>query len=407
VSQSHLVAASHPRKPAGPAIREEMIGRARSLLPGLRGRAAEAEAARRLPDATIRELHQTGLFRAFQPKRVGGAELDYGLIVEIGALLGTACGSTSWVWANLASHHWMLAMWPEPAQTEIWGADPDALIGSAFVFPAGRAKKVAGGYTLSGRWPFSSGIMHSGWVMVGATVTAADGAPPEQRMFLVPPGKYRVVDTWHVSGLRGTGSHDIEVEELFIAEHLTLAVGDTKRANAPGLAANPAPLYRIPVFASFPYLLVGTLLGIAEGAVEHYVSGARQRASSYTGARIAELAPVQIKIAEAGASCEAARVLLLHDCATMMAMAEAGESPDEERRARYRRNPAFAARLATQAVDLMVQASGGAGLYDRNPLQRAFRDAHAAAAHISLVWDVAGTLYGRVALGLPSGNPTL
>jgi 3-hydroxy-9,10-secoandrosta-1,3,5(10)-triene-9,17-dione monooxygenase len=386
--------------------RAELIDRARALLPALRLRAAETERLRYLPEATIRELHETGLFRAFQPRRIGGGELDYGLFIEIGAVLGAGCGSTAWVWANLASHHWMLALWPQRAQEEIWDADPDALIGSAFVFPSGRAKRVEGGYELSGRWPFSSGIAHAGWVMVGGLVAASDG-PSEQRMFLLPPGSYRVIDTWHVSGLCGTGSHDIECEAVFVAADFTLGVEETKLPRSPGLAVNPGPVYRIPVFATFPYLLVGTLLGIAEGAVDHYVSTARKRASSYTGARIAELAPVQIKIAEASASCAAARSLLLEDCEEIMAMATANESPDEERRARYRRNPAFAAKLCVHAVDLMAEASGGSGLYDSNPLQRAFRDAHAAAAHISLVWDVAGTLYGRVALGQPSGNSTI
>jgi len=390
-----------------PLDRTEMIARAAALQPALRARAAEAERLRALPEATIKELHESGLFRAFQPRRLGGSELDYGVVIEAGAALGAACGSTAWVWANLSSHHWMLAMWPERAQETVWGPDRDVLIGSAFVFPSGRAKRVAGGYELSGRWPFASGIMHSSWVMVGALVPSADGGPSEQRMFLVSPTGYRVIDTWQVSGLSGTGSHDIEIESVYVEDDFTLAVEDTKRAEAPGLALNPAPLYRIPVFSTFPYILAGALLGIAEGAVDHYVASSRLRAGSYTGQRIAEHAPVQIKVAEASACCAAAREMLLSDCAGMMAMAAARKIADEELRARYRRNPAFCARLLVRAADLMAEAAGGGGLYAGNPLQRAFRDAHAAASHISLVWDVAGTIYGRVALGLPSGNSTI
>jgi len=387
--------------------RAEMIARARALAPALRARAAEAERLRALPEASIRELHESGLFRAFQPRRVGGSELDYGLIIEVGTVLGQACGSTAWVWSNLSSHHWMLAMWPERAQSEIWGSDPDALIASAFVFPSGRAKRVPGGYELSGRWPFSSGIMHSSWVMVGALVAAAEGGPSEQRMFLVPATSYRVIDTWHVSGLCGTGSHDVAIDGVFVADAFTLDVEATKRADAPGLRLNPSALYRIPVFATFPYLLAAPLLGVAEGAVDHYLASARERAGTYTGQRIAEHAPVQIKIAEATACCASARLMLTSDCREMMAMAEAHEIADDELRARYRRNPSFCARLATRAVDLLAEAAGGGGLYESNPLQRAFRDAHAAAAHISLVWDAAGAIYGRVALGLPSGNSTI
>src|SRR5271156_1946531 len=140
-----------------------------------------------------------------------GAELDFGIYVEIGAILATACASSSWVWANLVSHHWMLAWWPEAAQREQWEADPDVLIGSAFVFPCGRASKLDGGYRLQGRWPFSSGIDHCSWLMVGGQVAQAAGEPPELRMFLVPPGGYAVIDTWHVAGLRGTGSRDVVI----------------------------------------------------------------------------------------------------------------------------------------------------------------------------------------------------
>ncbi|HUC61492.1 MAG TPA: acyl-CoA dehydrogenase family protein [Alphaproteobacteria bacterium] len=398
---------TEPAKHAAGASRAETIARAAALVPGIRARAAEAERTRRLPEATMRELHESGLLRVLQPRRVGGAELDYGLLVEIGAIFGAACGSTAWVWGNLASHHWMLAMWPARAQHEIWGADPDAVIGSAFVFPSGRAKKVPGGYEVSGRWPFSSGIVHSSWLMVGAMVEAAEGAAPEMRMFLLPPGGYSVIDTWHVSGLCATGSHDVSCATLFVADDFTLSVEDTKRATAPGLKLNPGPLYRIPVFAAFSYIITGALLGMSEGAVEHYTAEAKKRASSYTGGRMAELAPVQIKIAAASASCDAARLLMVEDCRQLAAQAEANETPDELARGRYRRNSAFAAKLCLEAVDLMVAASGGAGIYDKNPIQRAFRDAHAAASHISLTWDAAATIYGRVALGLPSGNATI
>lgn len=384
--------------------REEMIGRARELAPALSARAAEAERLRRLPEVTIGELHEAGLFRVFQPRRVGGGELDYGLFIEIGAALGAACASSAWVWANLAGHHWMLALWPERAQAELWDADPNVVIGSSLVFPSGRARKVAGGYELSGCWPFSSGIVHASWMMAGGMVTASEGRPTELRMFLIPSERYRVIDTWHVSGLRGTGSHDVEVDGAFVADDFTLSVENTKRATAPGLAVNPGPLYRIPVFATFPYLLLGVLLGAAEGAVDHYVMEARERVSKYSGARIAELSPVQIKIAEASASCAAARLISIEDCRVIMAAALENKIVDEEQRARYHRNAAFAAKHCVEAVDLVTKAAGGSGLYDRNPLQRAFRDVHAGVTHISLVWDAQAALYGRIALGLPSNN---
>jgi 3-hydroxy-9,10-secoandrosta-1,3,5(10)-triene-9,17-dione monooxygenase len=388
------------------ARRATMLARARALQPALAARAAEADTTRTLPEATIRDFHDSGLFRVLQPAAWGGDELDFGLYIEIGAILAEGCASSAWVWANLVSHHWMLAYWPEAAQKELWTADPDVLIGSAFVFPSGRAARVDGGYRVSGRWPFSSGIDHSSWLMVGA-LTGRDGGPPEPRMFLVPPGAYQVIDTWHVSGLRGTGSRDVAVADLVVPEHRTLAVIATRDRSAPGCAVNRAPVFQIPMFATFPYAIMGIVLGVAEGAVAHYTEALKTKTATYTGARIADLAPLQLKVAEAGAACAAARALMAEDCAEITRNAERGLDVDLERRARYRRNPAYAASLCVAAVDQLFTATGGGGLYDANRIQRAWRDIHAAAAHISLVWDAAGTLYGRVALGLPADNPTI
>jgi len=391
--------------------RAALVARAEALVPDLRARAPEAEATRTIPDATIRALHETGLLRVFQPARWGGAELDFGVFVEIGAILARGCASTAWVWANLVSHHWMLGYWPEAAQRELWDADPDVAIGSALVFPAGRARRVAGGYRVSGRWPFSSGVNHVTWLMVGALVEpAADagaGAKPEATMFLVPQGSYQVIDTWNVVGLRGTGSHDIAINDVFVPEHHALAAILTRDGAAPGCTVNRAALFQVPMFATFAYSIFGISLGVAEAAVAHVTESLRTKTATYTGARLAELAPLQLKIAEASVACQAARTLVANDCAEITEIAERGLSSDIERRVRYRRNGAYAASLCVRAVDLLFTGAGGGGLYDTNPLQRAFRDVHAATAHVSQVWDVAASLYGKVALGLPADNPTL
>ena len=393
------------------ARRAALVARARALVPDLKARAAEAEATRTIPEPTIRALHETGLLRVFQPARWGGAELDFGIFVEIGAVLASGCASTAWVWANLVSHHWMLGYWPEAAQRQLWDADPDVAIGSALVFPAGRAKAVEGGYRISGRWPFSSGVNHVTWLMVGALVEPAAGAPPgakpEATLFLVPQGSYQVIDTWNVVGLRGTGSHDIAITDVFVPEHLSLAAILTRDGAAPGSAVNKAPLFQVPMFAVFAYSILGTALGVAEATVAQVTEALKTRTATYTGARLAELAPLQLKIAEAGAACQAARALVANDCAEITEIAERGLASDIERRVRYRRNGAYAASLCVRAVDLLFTGAGGGGLYDTNPIQRAFRDVHAATAHVSQTWDVAAALYGRVALGLPADAPTL
>src|SRR5271163_5068549 len=185
---------------------EELMARAEALIPVLRERAPRAEELRRLPDETIADLHSSGLFRILQPTRVGGSELPYRALFELSAVIGQGCGSTSWVLANLAAHHWLLGMWHPEAQDEIWGASPESLVSSALIFARGRARRVEGGYRLSGRWPFSSGVDPSTWSMLGAVFSDEETGQNEPRMFLVPARDYTVIDTWQVIGLAGTGS---------------------------------------------------------------------------------------------------------------------------------------------------------------------------------------------------------
>ena len=193
----------------------ELVGRARDLISDLRGRAEETERTRRITAATERDLHDTGLFRMLQPARFGGAEAEFGILIDAGAEIAKGCASTSWVLTNLASHHWLLAMFPEQAQRDVWDDSPDHGIASSVVFPAGRARKVKGGYVLSGRWPFSSGVDCSLWNQLGGLVRDPDtpDAPPEYRIFLLPDADYEVIDTWTAVGLSGTGSHDIAAQE--------------------------------------------------------------------------------------------------------------------------------------------------------------------------------------------------
>jgi 3-hydroxy-9,10-secoandrosta-1,3,5(10)-triene-9,17-dione monooxygenase len=375
--------------------------KAEALLPKLKERAAKCEELRRLPDETLRDFHDTQLFRIHQPKRVGGAELEFAAVVTYGALLASACASSAWNWVNFTAHHMMLGMFPAAAQDAIWGKSRDALIASSFVFPAGKARKVKDGYVLSGRWPFSSGVDPSEWNMLAGLARLDDHLPPEQRIFLVPRSAYKVIDTWFAGGLRGTGSKDVEVAEAFVPEHMTLAVADTKGGPTPGSAVNPGPLFQLPVFALFPYMLSGVALGIAEGLIEGFLSRTNQT-GKMTGARIAEIQSTQIRLAEATAYARASRVIQLANCR------EAEQQlPDMKTKARYRLEGAYAVEWAVRAVDTMFGLYGAGGLYESGPVARAFRDAHAVKQHFSFNTDIAGTTYGRVALGLASDNPTL
>jgi 3-hydroxy-9,10-secoandrosta-1,3,5(10)-triene-9,17-dione monooxygenase len=385
-----------------------MIGRADALVPQLRDRASKTEELRRLPPETERELHESGLFRILQPKRVGGSEFDYVALVDCADALGQGDASVAWNFANLASHHWMLGMFDPRAQDLVWNKDANALIASSFIFPAGRARKVDGGYVLRGNWPFSSGVDACEWNMLASVVSSDDEADGiEYRLFLVNKKDYRIVDTWNATGLRGTGSNDVEVDDAFVPEAMTLAVADLAGGPTPGSAVNPNALYALPVFSLFPFVLSGVALGNAQACLDDYVDIARHRASTYNRAKVGDLQSTQIKIAEASAKIDAARLIMRSTCIEAIADARGGHIPDVAAKTRSRRDGAYSVNLCTEAVSLLFAASGARGLYMTGALQRQFRDAHAINSHLALNFDAAGTNYGRVALGLPSENLTL
>ena len=384
------------------------VERARALAPTLKERASETEEMRRLPPKTEQDLHDSGLFRMWQPSRLGGGELDYVAFIDVVEEIAKGDASVAWNVANLGSHHWMLGLFNAKAQDLIWDRDPDILIASSFVFPAGRAHRVDGGYRLSGRWPFSSGVDASGWNMLAGMVQPEDETQAaEQRVFLLPKEDYEIIDTWFTAGLKGTGSKDVEVKDVFVPDYFTLAVREIAGGPSPGSQANPGPLFSLPVFSLFPFVLSGCALGNAQACLDDYLETTRKRSSNYSKAKLADLQSIQIKIAEAGSKIDAARLIMRSICLEAMEDARAGRVPDLVRKTRYRRDGAFSVRLCTEAVDLLFAASGAGGLFSAGHLQRQFREAHAISSHIAFSFDAAGANHGRVELGLPSENPTL
>src|ERR1700758_3023503 len=275
---------------------EALLARAEALVPTLRERAPRAEQLRRLPDETIADLHSSGLFRVLQPARVGGSELPFRTLFELTAVIARGCGSTSWVLANLAAHHWLLGMWHPEAQDEIWGESPDSLISSALIFARGRAQRVERGYRLSGRWPFSSGIDASAWNMFGAVVSDEETGQSEHRMLLVPASDYKIIDTWEVIGLAGTGSKDVEVNDIFVPAYRTLATERIKGGPNRGSELNPGTLYKLPAVSLFAFAVAGVSLGIARGAIRHFAETTRTRRSAYTGRSLADFTNIQVHL---------------------------------------------------------------------------------------------------------------
>jgi 3-hydroxy-9,10-secoandrosta-1,3,5(10)-triene-9,17-dione monooxygenase len=380
---------------------EEYLARVRALLPVLRERAARAEQLRKLPDETFADFQEAGLFRALQPKRYGGYELDPGTFYQAVIEVGAVCGSSGWILGVLGVHNWHLAILPPQAQEDVWGKD-DSIQLSTSLAPTGTVERAPGGFRLKGRWSFSSGCDHCQWaVLGGAAPPVAPGEPPDTRVFLLPRCDYRIDDNWHVMGLCATGSKDIVVDDAFVPEYRTHSYRDAFALNHPGAAINDAPLYRLPFGLIFTYGIVSPAIGAAQGALISFREQAMRRINVRDGSRAVEDPFMQYRLAEAAAEIDAARERMLANFAEMMRLARAGKEIPLAARARCRWDSGKAIERSVRAIDLLFEASGGHGIFLDNPIQRAWRDVHAMRAHAGNNPERASFIFGRSEFGLP------
>ena len=386
---------------------EEALHRARELIPFLREQAPRCEELRRLTPEVMDALHRTGLFRYQQPRVRGGMELPFVAYFEIPEMLSRGDISVGWVVTNLSSHHRNLAWWDAQAQEEVWGPDPDAGIASGIAYPQGRAVPAAGGVTLSGEWNFSSGTDHSDWSMLACVVR--DGEKVVDYVYcLVHRSQYEIVDDWQVLGMRATSSKTVRCKDVFVPAHRALSMHVARPGHAwPGVALHPNPLYRIPISALGGHGIGGCMVGNARAALETAIDLVKSRSTSYTGARMRDFQTVQLRISAAAAQIDAAALVLRNDCLETQRIYDAGGTLDIEARLRCKRNCAMAVKLCVEAVDSLHEMAGANGIYDRGPLQRMFRDAHAAAGHFSFSTDAQLPPWGLVALGGEFKSPTL
>ena len=322
------------------------------------------------------------------------------------------CAATGWNFANLQIHHWMLALYDERAQEEIWGKNPDALIASGIAYPQGSGRRKDGGFVISGRWNFSSGVNVADWNMLAVTVREGEGLAGEKvtdhRMCLLHKSQYEVVDDWQVLGMRSTGSMTVVAKDVFVPEHRALCVYDARGGGTfPGAKGNPGTVYRVPFSALAAHGIGGTAVGNAQAALELTIEAVKKRSTSYTGLKMRDIQAVQIRVGAAGARIDAARQFLRSDCIEAQEIAGRNAIPDAERKLRFKRNLAYAANLCTEAVDILHAMAGANGVYDSYPIQRIFRDAHTLGGHISFSTDAQFSTWGLAALGGEIVNPTL
>jgi 3-hydroxy-9,10-secoandrosta-1,3,5(10)-triene-9,17-dione monooxygenase len=386
--------------------REEAVQRAAALIPLLRENAAAAETARKLVPAVRDALHASGLFRYLQPKSRGGMELDFAAWAEIPEMLGRGDCSTAWNVANLASHHRTLALFSKEAQDEVWNDNPDALIAAGIAYPQGRARKVDGGLMLSGTWNFCSAVNDSSWNML-ACMVMEDGKPVDWVQCLLREGEYQIIDDWQTMGMRGTGSCTVKVEELFVPQYRTQSMATALPGHRyAGVGENPNPMYRIPTSSVGGHGLAGCVVGNAQGALDATLDWIKSR-STVQGAKMRDFQTVQLRVGMASAKIDAARLILRSDCMDAETALIAGRAIGTEEKLRHKRNAALAVKLSMEAIDLLQEMAGANGIYQKSPLERMFRDARAAGAHIHFSIDMQMTQWGLVAAGGEFKSPTL
>ena len=387
---------------------DELVARAAALKPNLRDRQRETERNRRVSDDSVADIKAAELYKILQPARYGGFEHDLWTFTRCAAEIGAGCGSTAWVYATAAQHQWQIGMYDDAAQAEVWGDTPEAISASSYS-PGGTAVEVDGGYRITGKWLYCSGVLNSDWMILGARIAMdATSEPYTQGYILVPKTDYSVEDNWDVIGLIGTGSNDVILDDVFVPSHRMLTLEQALSGNPPGAAVNGNELWRIPFFAAISLCLCAPAMGMAQGALETYVDmiGVRKTrgAALSQPQSMAEFPTIQVRVAEASAAIDAAKMLVRRDCQDIMRIMAEGRALTTEERARNKGDLSFAVKMARQAVDLLYESVGGAGLSNDSKTQRYWRDVHGASKHISMNWDMCSTLYGRVLLGLPSGT---
>ena len=392
--------------PASPAA--DLLQRATQLVPILRARAAEAETLRRLPDESIQDLRRAGLFKLMLPKRVGGSQANLHQFIDVVSEAARGCGSTGWVVGVVNAHNWLLGLFPTQAQDEVFTAKPDAII-SAVIGPRGKATEVAGGYRVSGFWPFCSGSPAANWVMLGAEVLGANGQPVDGGDFLIPVTDIEVKNDWDVTGLRASGSNSVVAKDVFVPAHRYLSLPQAIGGVNPGSAHHgESRLYNSAIVPVLALGIVPAALGIAQGALEVFKQRLPGKVVSYTMGEIQQDMPAtHMQVGMAASKIDAAR-LVMHNVAEKIGQAaDTGLPMVLEERARCRMECAYSVRLCLEATEILYLASGGSGLAVGSPIQRASRDVHAINMHGLLCLETNAEMFGRVLLGLPQNTPLI
>jgi 3-hydroxy-9,10-secoandrosta-1,3,5(10)-triene-9,17-dione monooxygenase len=385
----------------------DLLQRAAKMRPGLEERAAETDRLRRLPDATVEALKAEGLCKLMVPRRFGGFETDVHTYIAVMAELGRGCGSTAWVASLINVCAWLGGLFPEQAQRDVWGPNPDAWIAGSLA-PHGEAAPVDGGWRVTGRWMWASGSLHAQWAACGIHMNDENGAIANLGLSLMPMADLTIEDTWFMAGMKGTGSNTIVARDVFVPGHRFLPYPPAFEGSYRTEFADES-LYRVALVPVTVLILIGSQLGIAQAALEHTIAAASKRGVTHTNYdKQRDSTGFQILIADAAMKIETAHLHAFRAADDLDRASQGGRHPNLVERARVRTDTALVARYCREAVELLVSAHGTSSLADANRMQRLWRDAHVASHHAITEWQVNLEIYGKALLGVePNITPLI
>jgi len=379
-----------------------LIDQLKALTPMMEEHAAEAEQQRKPVDSVMKAIEDTGAYKYFVPRKYGGFEFSLDGFMEIGMTLGKADLSTAWVVTFCMEHNWLIGLYNKEAQELIFGEN-EYIIAPGALAPRGRATPVEGGFKLSGHWEWGTGVMHADWVLVGA-LTDRDG-PPELCMYALPIKDAKVVDTWHMSGMVGTGSNDIVIEDAFVPSCLRQNLSDMRAGNSPGAQYHNTPTFRMPMLPVLGLTAASPAVGCAIRTVERFRERLQERTVYGTQDKQGERALAQSRLANLVVRAKHLELTLKQIASDVAAWGESGEVCPDIERAELRVRIGQVVREARNIVREVVEVSGAHVHNMSNPLGRALRDLETLSCHTVFDLDISTEGYGRLLLGLESNTP--
>lgn len=365
------------------------------FVAALADRAQQAEELRKLPADTIRDATDSGLLDLLIPRRFGGLEAPYPEIVDHVRRLAHGCTSSAWTLGFYTLHGWITALFDEQAQQEAFADRP--YLAPAPLAPTGTAEPRDGGFTLSGRWSWATGIMQANWVMVGAIVT---GDKPDAILALLPVSDARVEDVWHTDGMRATGSNDVVVENAFVPSHRTIRVRDLYAGRTPGAALHDNSSYRWPMVPALALLAAMPALGTAERVADLYATRLSERVLAYQMVKQKDKPAARIRLGDARIRLRALRALLDGTVATIEGTLAAGETVDLRTRAQARLAAARIVHESKAVIGSLLEASGASVHFLDHPMQRARRDVDVLSGHVVFDHDEIREITGSLEIGM-------